>query len=135
MDQEAVRRRHDGQARHDGVALVRRVLEKNELIDQPSNLRGLFYWGHAPNSQSRGLDVKRAMDKLDLLVVVDPFPSATAAMAAMPGKAEDRNANRAVYLLPACTQFETSGSVTASNRSIQWRERVIERCSRPAPTT
>jgi formate dehydrogenase major subunit len=102
------------------------VLEKNELIDQPSNLRGLFYWGHAPNSQSRGLDVKRAMDKLDLLVVVDPFPSATAAMAAMPGKAEDRNANRAVYLLPACTQFETSGSVTASNRSIQWRERVIE---------
>ncbi len=102
------------------------VLEKNELIDQPSNLRGLFYWGHAPNSQSRGLDVKRAMDKLDLLVVVDPFPSATAAMAAMPGKDEDRNANRAVYLLPACTQFETSGSVTASNRSIQWRERVIE---------
>jgi formate dehydrogenase major subunit len=102
------------------------VLEKNELIDQPSNLRGLFYWGHAPNSQSRGLDLKRAMDKLDLLVVVDPFPSATAAMAAMPGKAEDQNANRAVYLLPACTQFETSGSVTASNRSIQWREKVIE---------
>src|SRR5262252_85103 len=30
-----------------------------------------------------------------------------------------------VYLLPACTQFETSGSVTASNRSVQWRERVI----------
>jgi formate dehydrogenase major subunit len=102
------------------------VLEKNELIDQPSNLRGLFYWGHAPNSQTRGPDMKRAMDKLDLLVVVDPFPSATAAMAAMPGKAEDQNPNRAVYLLPACTQFETSGSVTASNRSIQWREKVIE---------
>jgi formate dehydrogenase major subunit len=31
-----------------------------------------------------------------------------------------------VYLLPAATQFETSGSVTASNRSIQWREKVIE---------
>jgi formate dehydrogenase major subunit len=102
------------------------VLEKNELIDQDSNLRGLFFWGHAPNSQSRGLEMKRAMDKLDLLVVVDPFPSATAAMAAMPGKPEDLNANRAVYLLPACTQFETSGSITASNRSIQWREKVIE---------
>jgi formate dehydrogenase major subunit len=102
------------------------VMEKNELIDQDSNLRGLFFWGHAPNSQSRGLEMKRAMDKLDLLVVVDPFPSATAAMAAMPGKAEDLNANRAVYLLPACTQFETSGSCTASNRSIQWREQVIE---------
>ena len=102
------------------------VLEKNELIDQDSNLRGLFFWGHAPNSQTRGLEMKRAMDKLDLLVVVDPFPSATAAMAAMPGKAEDQNPNRAVYLLPASTQFETSGSCTASNRSIQWRERVIE---------
>ncbi|MEW6097865.1 MAG: formate dehydrogenase subunit alpha [Pseudomonadota bacterium] len=102
------------------------VLEKNELIDQDSNLRALFFWGHAPNSQTRGLDMKRAMDKLDLLVVVDPFPSATAAMAAMPGKPEDLNPNRSVYLLPACTQFETSGSCTASNRSLQWREKVIE---------
>ena len=102
------------------------VLEKNELIDQDSNLRGVFMWGHAPNSQTRGLEMKRAMDKLDLLVVVDPYPSATAAMAAMPGKAEDVNATRAVYLLPAATQFETSGSVTASNRSLQWREKVIE---------
>ncbi|MDQ0589594.1 formate dehydrogenase subunit alpha [Variovorax paradoxus] len=102
------------------------VLEKNELIDQDSNLRGVFYWGHAPNSQTRGLEMKRAMDKLDLLVVVDPYPSATAAMAAMPGNPDDLNKNRAVYLLPACTQFETSGSVTASNRSLQWREKVID---------
>jgi formate dehydrogenase major subunit len=102
------------------------VLEKNELIDQESNLRGLFFWGHAPNSQTRGLEMKTAMDKLDLLVVVDPFPSATAAMAAMPGKADELNPNRAVYLLPTTTQFETSGSCTASNRSLQWREKVIE---------
>ncbi|OYY97314.1 MAG: formate dehydrogenase, partial [Polaromonas sp. 28-63-22] len=102
------------------------VMEKNEFIDQDSNLRGVFFWGHAPNSQTRGLEMKRAMDKLDLLVVIDPYPSATAAMAAMPGKAEDLNPNRAVYLLPAATQFETTGSVTASNRSIQWREKVIE---------
>ncbi len=102
------------------------VLEKNENIDQDPNLRGVFFWGHAPNSQTRGLEMKKAMDKLDLLVVVDPYPSATAAMAAMPGLKEDLNPNRAVYLLPAATQFETSGSCTASNRSIQWREKVIE---------
>jgi len=102
------------------------VLEDKELIDQGSNIRGMFFWGHAPNSQTRGLEMKRAMDKLDLLVVIDPYPSATASMAAMPGKAEDLNANREVYLLPAATQFETSGSCTASNRSIQWREKVIE---------
>ncbi|MGY6270918.1 formate dehydrogenase subunit alpha [Achromobacter denitrificans] len=102
------------------------VLENPDLIDQDTNLRAVFYWGHAPNSQTRGLEMKRAMDKLDLLVVVDPYPSATAAMAAMPGKPEDLNPNRAVYLLPAATQFETNGSCTASNRSLQWREKVIE---------
>jgi formate dehydrogenase major subunit len=31
-----------------------------------------------------------------------------------------------VYLLPASTQFETYGSVTSSNRSVQWREKIIE---------
>src|SRR5216683_1188362 len=29
------------------------VLERNEAIDQDSNLRALFFWGHAPNSQWR----------------------------------------------------------------------------------
>ncbi|MGH8665772.1 MAG: formate dehydrogenase subunit alpha [Burkholderiales bacterium] len=94
------------------------VLEQNEHIDQPSNLRAIVFWGHAPNSQTRGKEMVEAMKKLDMIVVIDPYPSATAAMAAMVRK-------DGVYLLPACTQFETSGSVTASNRSLQWRERVI----------
>ena len=94
------------------------VMEKNDLIDQDPNLRAIVFWGHAPNSQTRGKEMVEAMKKLDTLVVIDPYPSATAAMAAMVRK-------DGVYLLPAATQFETSGSVTASNRSIQWRERVI----------
>ena len=102
------------------------VLGAKDTLDQPSNLRGVIYWGHAPNSQTRGLDMKKAMDKLDLLVVVDPYPSATAAMAALSSDPKNVNPNRAVYLLPAATQLETSGSCTASNRSLQWRERVIE---------
>ncbi|TFW10228.1 formate dehydrogenase [Oxalobacteraceae bacterium OM1] len=102
------------------------VLEKNDLIDQDNNVRGMIFWGHAPNSQTRGLDMKKALDKLDLLVVIDPYPSATAAMAAMKVDGQELNPKRAVYLLPAATQFETSGSVTASNRSLQWREKVIE---------
>ncbi len=95
------------------------VLEQKDKIDQPNNLRALVYWGHAPNSQSRGKDMLEAMKKLDTIVVIDPYPSATAGMAAMVRK-------EGVYLLPAATQFETSGSATASNRSIQWRERVIK---------
>jgi formate dehydrogenase major subunit len=95
------------------------VLEKNEHLDQDSNLRAVVYWGHAPNSQNRGAEMIEAMKKLDLLVVIDPYPSATAAMGAMVRKDN-------MYLLPAATQLETEGSVTASNRSLQWRERVIE---------
>ncbi|MDR7094568.1 formate dehydrogenase subunit alpha [Hydrogenophaga laconesensis] len=130
VDYEWIKKQYaEGTMEKPGITVSRwidGVLENNELIDQGPNLRGVFFWGHAPNSQTRGLEMKRAMDKLDLLVVVDPYPSATASMAAMPGKAEDLNPNRAVYLLPAATQFETSGSCTASNRSIQWREKVIE---------
>ena len=35
----------------------------------------------------------------------------------------------------AATQFETNGSCTASNRSLQWREKVIDPLWRAAPTT
>jgi len=93
------------------------VLEAKENIDQPDNLRAMVFWGHAPNSQTRLPDMKKAMSKLDILVVVDPYPTMTAVM-------HDRTDG--VYLLPAATQFETYGSVTASNRSIQWRDRVVK---------
>src|SRR5437016_6322924 len=95
------------------------VLEKNEAIDQDSNLRAIIFWGHAPNSQSRGSEMLEAMKKLDLMVVIDPYPSASAAMFAKVRK-------DGAYLLPAATQLETEGSVTASNRSLQWREKVID---------
>jgi formate dehydrogenase major subunit len=92
------------------------VLEAKENIQQPDNTRAMVFWGHAPNSQTRGPEVKAAMEKLDLLVVVDPYPTVTAVL-------HDRTDG--AYLLPAATQFETRGSVTASNRSLQWRDRVI----------
>src|SRR5258707_8129229 len=95
------------------------VLEKNDAIDQDPNLRAIFYWGHAPNSQTRGTEMLEAMKKLDLMVVIDPYPSASAAMFAKVRK-------DGAYLLPAATQFETEGSVTASNRSLQWREKGID---------
>ena len=94
------------------------VLEDKANIDhQPDNVRAMVFWGHAPNSQTRGPDMKKAMEMLDLLVVIDPYPTATAVM-------HDRTDG--TYLLPAATQFETFGSVTASNRSIQWRDKVFE---------
>jgi formate dehydrogenase major subunit len=93
------------------------VLEDKANIAQKDNLKAMVFWGHAPNSQTRGKEMKVAMEKLDVLVIVDPYPTVSAVM-------HDRTDG--VYLLPAATQFETSGSVTASNRSLQWRDKVIE---------
>lgn len=93
------------------------VLEEKDNVAQKDNIKAMIFWGHAPNSQTRGAEMKKAMEKLDLLVVVDPYPTVSAVM-------HDRTDG--VYLLPAATQFETYGSVTASNRSFQWRDKVIE---------
>ncbi|UOM35266.1 formate dehydrogenase subunit alpha [Acuticoccus sp. I52.16.1] len=93
------------------------VLEPAEAIDQPDNTKAMVFWGHASNSLTRMPEIKTAMEKLDLLVIIDPYPTVSAIL-------HDRKDG--VYLLPASTQFETYGSVTASNRSLQWREKVVE---------
>ncbi|MEJ2407089.1 MAG: formate dehydrogenase subunit alpha, partial [Candidatus Thiodiazotropha sp.] len=93
------------------------VLEDKANVAQKDNVRAMVFWGHAPNSQTRGEEMKKAMEKLDMMVIIDPYPTVSAVM-------HDRTDG--VYLLPATTQFETYGSVTASNRSLQWRDKVIE---------
>jgi len=93
------------------------VLEDKDNMDQSDNVRAMVLWGHSPNSQTRGAEMKTAMEKLDMLVVIDPYPTVSAVL-------HDRTDG--VYLLPASTQYETRGSVTASNRSIQWRDKVVD---------
>ncbi|TLF53411.1 twin-arginine translocation signal domain-containing protein [Halomonas urmiana] len=93
------------------------VLEQEEDISQRTRLKAMFYWGHAVNSQTRGPEMQQAMKQLEMMVIVDPYPTVAGVM-------HDRQDG--VFLLPACTQFETTGSVTATNRSIQWRDKVIE---------
>jgi formate dehydrogenase major subunit len=93
------------------------ILEDRENVQQIDNLQAVFFQGHAVNSQTRGPEMKKALEKVGLVVVSDPFPTHLAVMS-------DRKNN--TYLLPTCTQFEQSGSITASNRSVQWREKVVE---------
>jgi formate dehydrogenase major subunit len=76
------------------------ILEDKSKIDQP-----------------RLPEMKKAMEKLDLMVVVDPVPTFASII-------PDRKDG--IYVLPACTQYETYGSVTASNRSLQWRDKVVD---------
>jgi len=70
------------------------VLENKDNIDQPDNVRAMVLWGHAVNSQTRLPEMKTAMEKLDLMVVIDPVPTFAAVI-------PDRQDG--VYVLPAAT--------------------------------
>ena len=69
------------------------VLEPAENMAQKAPIKAMFMWGHAPNSQTRGFEMKKAMELLDLLVIVDPYPTHSAVL-------HDRTDG--VFLLPAC---------------------------------
>jgi formate dehydrogenase major subunit len=106
-----------------GIPLTRwfdAVTLPKDQVAQKDNLRAMFVQGHASNSITRIPESMKGLEKLDLLVVADPHPTTWAVLAAKAGRKDG------VYLLPVCTQFESSGSRVASNRSLQWAEQVVK---------
>ena len=93
------------------------TLLAKDQVSQPDTLKAMFVMGHGANTITRMPDAVRGIEKLDLLVVCDPYPTAWSVLS-------DRRND--TYLLPACTSFEMDGSRTASNRSIQWGEQIVK---------
>ena len=91
------------------------VLGEEEL-ETPTLVKAMIQWGCGSNSNSQYNRVVKALNKLELLVIVDPFPTIAAAVT----KTDN------VYLLPSASQYETSGSVTSTSRQIQWRYKVVD---------
>ena len=92
------------------------LIDKKDL-QQEDNVKMMFFWGHGGNTVVRMTEVKKALEKLETLVIVDPHPTTSAVLG-------DRK--NGTYLLPACTQLETRGSRTASNRSLQWGDQIVK---------
>jgi formate dehydrogenase major subunit len=88
-----------------------------DQVDQPSLVKGMVVFGHGGNTVTRMPEMVKGLERLELLVVADPHPTTFAAVS---GRTDG------TYLLPICTQFECAGSRTASNRSVQWGEKVVE---------
>lgn len=88
-----------------------------EEVDQRTNLRGMLVMGHGGNTVTRIPEMLKGLEKLELLVVADPHPTTFAAIG-------DRK--EGTYLLPIATSLECDGSRTASNRSLQWGEKIVE---------
>jgi len=93
------------------------TLLPKQQISQPDTLKAMVVMGHGVNTITRMPEAIRGIEKLDLLVVCDPYPTAWSVVS------ERKNG---IYLLPACTSFEMNGSRTASNRSLQWGEKITE---------
>src|SRR5262245_13851591 len=88
-----------------------------EQVAQKDNLKAMMVFGHGGNTITRMPEVAEGLKKIDLLVVADPHPTTWAVLS------ERQNDT---YLLPICSQFETKGSRTASNRSLQWYEPIVK---------
>jgi formate dehydrogenase major subunit len=105
-----------------GIPLTRwfdAVTLPKDKVGQSDNVKAMMVFGHASNSITRIPESTKGLTKLDLLVVADPHPTTWASLAVNAGRKDN------MYLLPICTQFETSGSRVASNRSIQWGEQIV----------
>src|SRR5262245_33792891 len=105
-----------------GIPLTRwfdAVSLPKEQVDQKDILRAMFVQGHASNSITRVRDSLKGLENVELLVVADPRPTTWASLSLRGWR---RNAT---YRVPTCTQFETSGSRVASNRSLQWGEQIV----------
>lgn len=90
----------------------------NDAIDNAgTSLKALVVMGNGITSTAQQVKVKEGLEALELLVLADPFVNEAGIIA---------ERKDGIYLLPAATQFETSGSVTATNRSGQWRFKVID---------
>ena len=92
------------------------MLPKDQVA-QKDNLRAMMVFGHGVNTITRMPQAAKGLEKIDLLVVVDTVPTAWAVLS---------ERKDGTYLLPCGTQFESKGCRTASNRSLQWYERVVE---------
>ena len=93
------------------------TLLPHDQVAQPNPLQAMFVMGHGANTITRMPEAARGIEKLELLVVCDPYPTNWAVLAGR---------KNGTYLLPACTSFEMNGSRTASNRSLQWGEQVVK---------
>ena len=88
-------------------------------------IKGYFCWGMNPaHSGPNAGNIRRALSKLDWLVVSDIFPTETSDFWVEEGV--DRKACKTeVYRLPAALIYERPGSIVNSGRMLQWREQAV----------
>ena len=93
------------------------ALLPKDQVQQSDNVKAMMVFGHGANTFTRMPVAARGLEKIDLLVVADPHPTTWAVLG------ERKNGT---YLLPTCTQYESRGTRTASNGSLQAYQRIVK---------
>jgi len=89
-------------------------------------IKGLMVWGQNPAVGGPNANLeRRAMDKLDWMLVADIWHTETANFWKRPG-VNPADIKTEVFLLPALNSFEKEGSVTNSGRWMQWRYKAAD---------
>jgi formate dehydrogenase major subunit len=90
-------------------------------------VRGAFLMGENPAAGGPNARLHReAMRRLDWLVVVDLFETESASFwHADPQAADPANIATEVFLMPAAAVVEKDGSLTNTERMLQWHERAV----------
>jgi formate dehydrogenase major subunit len=88
-----------------------------DQVDQRDNLKAAIVFGHGGNTVPRMPEMLKGLAALEMLVIADPHPTNFVSLGVR---------KNGTYLLPITTSLECEGSRTASNRSLQWGEKVVE---------
>jgi formate dehydrogenase major subunit len=82
-----------------------------------TQLKALVCIGNGISTITLTHKVKEALDKLELVVFIDPYVNDAAVITT-------RSDN--LFLLPAASQMETEGNVVNTSRIAQWRNKVVD---------
>ncbi len=93
------------------------VDDANAKNNAGTPLKALICIGNGISTITQTHKTKEALDKLDLVVFIDPYVNDAAVITT-------RNDN--MFLLPAASQVETEGTVVNTSRIAQWRTKVVE---------
>ena len=87
-----------------------------------SQMKFLYITGQNPLVTSPNLNIVQAgLEKLEMLVVADPFETETASFWQKREGVDPQNIDTEVILLPAASFLEKEGTLINSSRLVQWR--------------
>ena len=97
-----------------------------QIAMKDGNVKGYFVIGQNPASSGLNAELARAaLERLEWMVVVDAYETETAAFWRREG-ADPARIGTELFFIPSAVVLEKDGSMTNTNRLLQWHDRALE---------